>query len=97
MNRYLFNQIAIGLNNGQGTASGLGAGTPHHVSVHGVEYHCDGGHQAGLDAIEMFICMFLKFVSDKIGHKLNGQKMTFLKVRYKNEQQFLLPNPVYCF
>ena len=66
---YLFNKIAVGLNNGLGTASEPGEGSHDHVSVHAGEYLGDGGHQAGLDVIGMSIGMSLKFARDKIAHK----------------------------
>ena len=62
---YLFNKIAVILNNGLETASELGEGSHDHVYVHVGEYLVDGGHQAGLDAIGMS----LKFARDKIAHK----------------------------
>ena len=58
---YLFNKIAVGLNNGFDTASEPGAGTPDLVPVYCGEYLSDGGHQAGLDTIWMSIDMYLKF------------------------------------
>ena len=58
---YLFNKIAVSLNNGLYTASEPGEGSHDHVSVHGGEYLGDGGHQVGLDAIGMSIVMSLKF------------------------------------
>ena len=67
---YLFNKIAVGLNNGLDTASEPDAGTPDHVPNHTGEYLRDGGHQAGLDAIGMPIGMSLKFALDKIAHQL---------------------------
>ena len=50
---YLFNKIAVGLNNGLNTASEPGVGTPDHAVVHSGEYPSDGGYQAVLDAIGM--------------------------------------------
>ena len=66
---YLFNKIAVGPNNGLDTASEPGEGSHDHVSVYGCEYLGDGGHQAGLDAIDMSIGMSLKYARDKIAHK----------------------------
>ncbi len=60
---YLFNKIAIGLNNGLDSGSGEGVGSDDHVSVHGGEYLGDGDHQTGLDAIEMSICRYFKFAN----------------------------------
>ncbi len=66
---YLFNKIAIGLNNGLETGSESAAGPHDHVPVHIVEYLDDGGHQAGLDALSKSIGMSPKYARDKIAHK----------------------------
>ncbi len=76
---YLFNKLAVGLNNGLDMASEPGADTPDHIPIHGGDYLSDGGYQAGLDAIGISIGMSLKFALDKITHQL---KMCVRFVRF---------------
>ncbi len=66
---YLFNKIAVGLNNGLNTASESGTGSHDHVSVHGGEYLGDGGHQDGLDAMEKSDGKSLKFATENVVHQ----------------------------
>ncbi len=65
LGNYLFNKIAVSLNNGLDTSSEPGAGSHDHISVHGGEYLGDGGHQTGLDAKWISIGMGFKFAASK--------------------------------
>ena len=52
---YLFNKIAVGLNNGLLPASEPGKGSHDHVSVHGGECLSDGDHQASFDVMALSV------------------------------------------
>ncbi len=66
---YLFNKITVSLNHGLDTASIPDKGSYNHVSVHDGEYLDDGGHQAGLDALNKSIGISPKYAGDKIAYK----------------------------
>ena len=69
---YLFNKIAVGLNNSLDSASDPGTGYHDNVSVHAGEYFSDGGHQACLDAmgclsISLPTKQYIRLVIDSFG------------------------------